>query len=206
MAASCAIRRGILRLMNILVDGHNLIGQMPGISLADADDEAQLVAYLRRYAMANRHRSVIVVFDGGVYGHPQQLNGYGVICFFARSPQDADTQIIKRVAEITRPSDWRVVTSDRVVARAATDRRITVISSHDFARELTAVPTPKRSTPGDKPDHVRLSPAELNEWLLLFGEPAEELPPAPTPPTAPAEQAETASWKRRGRSKRVRKK
>ena len=156
--------------MNLLIDGHNLIGQVPGISLQDEDDEAQLVMLLRRYATAKRTRSVVVVFDHGVYGHPQRLDGYNVTCYFARSPQDADTQIIRRISTITRPSDWRVVTSDRQVARAASDRGIKVIGSADFARELTAPPKRRSPPAGEKPRDVRLSPREVDEWLKLFGE------------------------------------
>ena len=156
--------------MNLLIDGHNLIGQVPGISLQDEDDEAQLVMLLRGYATAKRTRSVVVVFDHGVYGHPQRLDGYNVTCYFARSPQDADTQIIRRISAIARPSDWRVVTSDRQVARAASDRGIKVISSTEFARELTAPPKRRSQPVGEKPRDVRLSPSEVDEWLKLFGE------------------------------------
>ena len=185
--------------MNILIDGHNLIGQMPGISLEDPDDEAKLVAVLRNYALANHGRSMTVVFDHGVYGHPLKLGGYGVTCYFAKSPQDADTQLIRRINAIQRPSEWRVVTSDRVVARAATDRNVRVTSSSDFARELTVPPKPRSST-SEKPRDVRLSAAEINEWLRLFGEEPEPTS-EPSPPVAPP-----PTPKRRVQKKRVRKK
>ncbi|NTW01622.1 MAG: hypothetical protein HGA19_09960, partial [Oscillochloris sp.] len=74
--------------MPILIDGHNLIGQMRSISLSDPDDEAKLVLLLRRYANGKRKRKVVVIFDGGVYGHPDNLNGYGVEVRFAKSPSD----------------------------------------------------------------------------------------------------------------------
>ena len=35
--------------MPILIDGHNLIGQMPGLSLEDPHDEEMLVTLLRSY-------------------------------------------------------------------------------------------------------------------------------------------------------------
>ncbi len=35
--------------MPILIDGHNLIGRMPALSLADPDDERQLLALLLSY-------------------------------------------------------------------------------------------------------------------------------------------------------------
>src|SRR5262245_65721141 len=107
--------------MHLLVDGHNLIAQMPGISLADADDEARLVLLLRGFAARKRGRRVLVVFDRGVYGHPQQLDGYGVTCYFAKSPQDADTQLIRRLRALKRPGEWMLVSSDRAVARVAAE-------------------------------------------------------------------------------------
>ena len=185
--------------MNFLIDGHNLIGQMPGISLSDEDDEAKLVMVLRGFATADRRRSLVIVFDHGVYGHPS-LNGYGITCHFARSPQDADEQIITRIGKIERPSEWRVITSDRIVARAAADRNIHVISSHDFARQLSGPPPQTSVQPVEKPRDVRLSPAQVNEWLRIFGEQPEEMPESPAPPSPPP-------VKRAGvRKKRVRKK
>jgi predicted RNA-binding protein with PIN domain len=158
--------------MPLLIDGHNLIGQIPGISLADPDDEGELVMLLRRYATARRGRKVAVVFDHGVYGHPQRLDGYGVSCYFARSPQDADAQLIKRVRALKHPRDWTLVTSDREVARVAEERGVRVISSHDFARQLIATPKPAAAQ-AERRD-IRMSEAEIEEWLRLFGESPEE--------------------------------
>jgi predicted RNA-binding protein with PIN domain len=158
--------------MPLLIDGHNLIGQIPGMSLADYDDEGELVMLLRRYTTAKRGRSVVVVFDHGVYGHPQRLDGYGVICYFARSPQDADAQLIKRINALKRPRDWRLVTSDRQVARAAEERGMRVISAREFAQQLLR-PARQSATPPEEQRDVRLSPAEVDEWLKLFGEPGQ---------------------------------
>lgn len=154
--------------MHLLIDGHNLIGQMPDISLADPDDEAKLVMRLRRYATAKRGRQVVVVFDNGVYGHPGQLNGYGVTCHFARSPQDADTQIMRRLRGFARPREWALVTSDRRLAQAARDRGVRVISAQEFAGRLQA--PPKTPPPPDEKPDARLNEAEIEEWLKVFGE------------------------------------
>lgn len=171
--------------MPLLVDGHNLIGQIPGISLAAADDEAQLVMLLRGYAMRKRGRQVVVVFDRGVYGHPQVLDGYGVTCYFAKSPQDADAQLINRLKRINRPGEWRLVTSDQRVAGVARERGVQVIDSREFAARLSA-PQARAAEKRDMP----LSEADVEEWLRLFGErsPAEveEDEPLPgVPPSAP---------------------
>jgi predicted RNA-binding protein with PIN domain len=195
--------------MHLLIDGHNLIGQVPSISLADADDEAQLVMLLRRYATSKRGRQVVVVFDRGVYGHPQHLDGYGVTCHFAMSPHDADAQLIRRIGALRRPGDWTLVSSDRQVTRVARERGMRVIGAREFASRLlapTALPAEAREEKRD----VRLSEAEVAEWLQLFGEPSEQHGAAsgPPPDAAPAgtedeyhgANAKTGKHKRRRRS------
>lgn len=159
--------------MAILVDGHNLIAHMPGMRLSDSDDEAQLVLLLRRYAARKRGRRVVVVFDHGVYGHPDNLNGYGVECHFARSPRDADSELIRRIRAVRKPGQMQVVTSDRAVAAVAHERRIGVISSAMFARKLHPLPGADAQTPA-KPPERPLSESEIEEWLRLFGELPEE--------------------------------
>lgn len=155
--------------MPVLVDGHNLIGQMPNLSLADSDDEAQLVLLLRRYATRKRRGKVVVVFDHGVYGHPENLNGYGVECHFAMSPRDADSYLIRRIRSIRRTGDWYVVTSDRAVAGEARARGIRVVSARAFARTLLALNEPSVRAE-DKANDRPLSAQEIEEWLRLFGE------------------------------------
>ena len=159
---------GKIRGMPLLVDGHNLIGHMPDLSLADSDDEAQLVFRLRKYATRKRGRRIVVIFDHGVYGHPQQLNGYGVECHFSTSPHDADTDLIRRIRAIRRKDEWQVITSDRAVAGAARACGIRVLSAQEFARRLHVL-----DQPAIAPDHKQveqtLSPHEIEEWLRLFG-------------------------------------
>jgi uncharacterized protein len=159
--------------MPILIDGHNVIGQMPNISLADPDDEARLVMLLRRYAARRRGRKIVVIFDGGVYGHPEQLNGYGVEVRFARSPSDADSELIRRIRAIKRRDEWIVVSSDRAVAGAAQAHGIPVLSAQVFARRLVALDQPRASL-NDKRNDRPLSPAEVEEWLRVFGLTPEE--------------------------------
>jgi predicted RNA-binding protein with PIN domain len=155
--------------MPLLIDGHNLIGQIPGLSLADHDDEGKLVMLLRRYTTAKRGRQAVVVFDHGVYGHPQRLDGYGVTCHFARSPQDADAQLIKRIGALKRPRDWTLVTSDRQLARAGEERGVRVVSARDFARQLLGLTQRPAASQPEKPDG-RLSEAEIEEWMRIFRE------------------------------------
>jgi predicted RNA-binding protein with PIN domain len=154
--------------MPILIDGHNLIGQMPDIDLSDPDDEEKLVAKLRRYAARKRGRKIVVVFDGGVYGHPDNLNGYGVETRFIKPPHNADQELIRQIRAIRRRDEWLVVSSDRAVVREAQARGIPVISAQEFARRLQQLDQPRinaRDKRGDRP----LSKAEIEDWLRFFG-------------------------------------
>ncbi|HMQ33692.1 MAG TPA: NYN domain-containing protein [Chloroflexaceae bacterium] len=154
--------------MPVLVDGHNLIGQLPGISLDEPDDEARLVMLLRRYAARRRGRRVVVIFDGGVYGHPGNLNGYGVEARFARAPGDADGELIRQIRGVKRRDEWLVVSSDRAVAGEARARGIPVVSSQEFARRLAALDMPRASLNAKRNDRP-LSKAEIEEWMRVFG-------------------------------------
>ncbi len=156
--------------MHYIIDGHNLIGQCRTIRLSDADDEAQLIQYLHRWVLRNQRHRITVVFDGGVYGHPQALDRPGVRPIFAHSPQDADTRLIRLIDQVTEPRQYRVVTSDRSVAQVAQARQIEVIGADRFATQLEQPtgPARQRSPRRSKPE-PKLSKAEVDDWLKEFG-------------------------------------
>jgi predicted RNA-binding protein with PIN domain len=159
--------------MPILIDGHNVIGQIPEITLAAHDDEWQLVQLLRGYAARRRIKRIVVIFDGGVYGHPQNLNGYGVECHFAKSPVDADRELIRRIRAIRRRGEWHVVSSDRAVIGEARAHGISVFSSQKFAQKLfsrrTAHESPQQPRQEEPHKHHIPSRQEVDDWLRFFG-------------------------------------
>jgi len=153
----------------LLIDGHNLIGsgQLPGISLADENDELKLVRLLRRYR--SRVRSdITVVFDGGVPGgRSRGLSGGGVEVVFApRRRQRADDVIAARVRRAANPRGITVVTSDHNLADTVRSHGAGVVPSAEFADRLLApLPSPQRLR-----EEPPLSSQEVEEWLGFFGE------------------------------------
>src|SRR5512140_2429247 len=104
---------------SLLIDGHNLIGRLPGLSLEDPHDEAKLVGLLKRYR-ARHKRAISVVFDGAqTAGRSRELSGAGVEVVFARIGRTADALIKERVRAARSPQTLSVVTSDSDVARVA---------------------------------------------------------------------------------------
>ncbi len=149
------------------IDGHNLIGQLPGISLDDPDDEAKLVGWLKQ-VMARQNDRCTVFFDAGLPGGPShELSSGGVRVVFAHGGTDADRMIIARIRKAPDPGAVTVVSDDWQVRDAARQRRMHVISATDFARLLSA-PTPPAAT-DDKDPNPRLSPQEKAYWMAEFG-------------------------------------
>ena len=154
--------------MQWLIDGHNLIGQMPNLRLDDPNDEAKLLEYLRRYRARTGHR-VTVVFDAGPdYRTAATKKSGGVTVQFAPHGQTADQIIVRRLGQVKNPQEWAVVSSDRAVQQAARQARVRVLTAREFAQQLLqgapVVPEDDQGSEGE----VKLSPDEINEWLKLF--------------------------------------
>lgn len=175
--------------MHYLIDGHNLIGKLPGLSLDDPDDEVKLAHLLKRWCAADPRRKVTVIFDAGLPGgEAKHLSGGGVKVVFAPNNRTADAVIIQRIAGIKHPPEYTIVSSDRVILEAAQRRRFPVQRSEDFATAMLADRTfrdKKDETKiDDRPEVPAMNPDELAEWLTLFG-PEPERPATATPSRRP---------------------
>lgn len=155
--------------MPYLIDGHNLIGQLPDISLDDPNDEAKLVQKLRGFA-ARTGKRITVIFDAGLPGGKSHLSNQPVEVIFASSPGIADRLLLNRIEAIRDPGNWTVISSDREVLGVAKRRGMRCITSAEFAQKLSA-PARKPRRDGDKPPGDRpVSPAEVDYWLEIFGD------------------------------------
>ncbi len=152
----------------ILIDGHNLIGQMPDLSLADPDDEIKLVQRLKVYHSAV-NTPITVIFDPGEsYTPPYNLSGGGVEVVFAGQHSSADRLIISRIQHAGDPEHLLVVSSDLEILNAARQLGAQVMSAADFAHQMAGTHGPRRRRPKKPKLEERLPAREVNEWLALF--------------------------------------
>lgn len=166
--------------MPYLIDGHNLISQLPDIQLSDPDDEAKLVHKLRGFS-ARDNRRIEVVFDGGIPGGSSQLSTSRVKVFFASAfHTDADSVIKSRIREIRDIKGWIIVSSDREVRKAAEDRGMRSLNCVEFMR-IMARPDREEIHKGIDPN-AYVPPTEVSEFLELFGTEAEYERPKDAPP------------------------
>ncbi len=174
----------------LIIDGHNLIPKVPGLSLRDIDDEESLAALLQQYARAKR-KQVVVFFDGAPPGQAGE-RAYGVVRAHyvpaGRTADDAIRQYLEALGKAARSAT--VVSSDRQVQANARELRARVLSSDDFARELSAISAgqagsgakqPGAKQPGAKQPGAKQPGAKL-PGAKIPGK--QRTPPAAQPPAA----------------------
>lgn len=153
--------------MPLLIDGHNLIGKLPDLSLEDPEDEEELAQRVRKYCWRHRRRATIV-FDAGVPGRQSPGRpGSPVKLVFAPPGSSADTIIRARLRQARDPAGLLVVSSDRAVQEAARAHGARVVPAEEFASRLASHP------PAQQPAEYPLSEQEVAEWLEVF-EPRQE--------------------------------
>lgn len=157
--------------MPYLIDGHNLIPKIPGLSLQAIDDEVQLIKLLKVFCRQQRKR-VDVYFDNAPAGHSRTRKFGSVTAHFVRQGATADAAIYARLRSLGRSArNWTVVSSDREVQAAARAAHAQVASSEVFAQELeqpASETTIAPSGPGSDAN-LALSQEEVDDWLRLFG-------------------------------------
>jgi predicted RNA-binding protein with PIN domain len=159
--------------MNYIIDGHNLIAKVEGLSLSMLDDEQRLIELLNRYGELRRHK-IEVYFDGAPVGQVGIRNFGRVRAHFVAMSQTADDAIHRRLTKMGRASrearNWVVVSSDRSVQSAAREAQAQVMSAEDFASHLqTSLLQARAGNPENTPEQ-QMSEAELKEWLTIFKE------------------------------------
>jgi predicted RNA-binding protein with PIN domain len=151
--------------MPYLIDGHNLIGKIPGLQLDDLDDEKELIQLLQKYCQ-QVGKDVEVYFDHAASGHARASVHGRVTARFVRSGETADQAISRHLKRLgNKAANWTVISSDREVLAAARRARARSISSEDFSRELMAEHTSSGSA-----DTPEISAEEVDDWLKLFGD------------------------------------
>jgi predicted RNA-binding protein with PIN domain len=156
--------------MPYIIDGHNLIPKIPGLSLEAIDDEQKLIEMLQDFCRRRRKR-VEVYFDNAPPGG-MRVRKLGVVTArFVRSGQTADDAIKARLKRMGRSArNWTVVSSDRMVQASARAARARVEPSELFSRRLLETlderPQDREISKGDEP----LSPEDIQTWLDIFGD------------------------------------
>jgi len=154
--------------MPYLIDGHNLIPKIPGLSLGDIDDELQLIQLLQEFWRLQR-KQVEIHFDNAQPGQPRARVFGAVTARFSRPGKTADQAIQEHLTRLGRAArNWTVVSSDHSVQAAARAARAQSMSAEAFAAALRqALDHPPET--GGRGEDTALDPDEVQDWLDIFG-------------------------------------
>ncbi len=162
--------------MPYLIDGHNLIGRHPQLSLADPDDERALLALLAAEARRVR-RKMIVFFDRGQTGsRPQRMGALEVR--FVAPPRSADEALLDYLRRVPDRGNWRVVSSDRRVTAQARHMGAVVLSADEFLQGMESKDTGRSGHGGDAKEGA----TAIDEDLLRAFEQRHAAPEGDAPP------------------------
>lgn len=156
----------MVKIKRFIVDGHNLIPKIPGVSLEDLEDENRLIEILNEFCRLGRAQ-VEVYFDGAPNPTtPQRKSGLSH-AHFIRKGLSADDAIIDYVRKQQKPSfQLTVVSSDHRVQTAVKTAGAIAMTSEAFAAEMQRVFTSPAALQEQK--EKRLSPEEVAAWLDEF--------------------------------------
>ncbi len=154
--------------MPYLIDGHNLIPHIPGLSLEDMDDEVKLIHILQGYA-SQKHTRVEVYFDRAPASRAGSQS-FGIVkVHFVRQDSTADKAMIKRLSRMGKDAkNWTVVTSDREILVEARSAHSQTLSSAEFAADLNTSESGKLND-SDKETDPEISNREVDYWMDQFG-------------------------------------
>lgn len=150
--------------MPYLIDGHNLIPHIPGLTLKDLDDEKALIHLLEDFCRRTRQQ-VDVYFDRAFPGSKKTQSFGRVIAHFTPEYSTADEAIRIRLSSLKRSAkNWTVVTSDRQVKAEAQAAGARWMSAEEFSKILRS--QPESGPAGDS--QPELTEDEVNMWINLF--------------------------------------
>lgn len=154
--------------MPYIIDGHNLIPHIPGLSLKDLDDEKSLIAILQKFV--SRRRSTLDVYFDGAPAARTGTQTHGLVrAHFITRGSTADQAIKNHLSRLGKSAkNWTVVSSDREILAEAKSSQCQILKSSDFAVMVLTDTSPSNSA-SDKNDQPDISPGEVDYWLDQFG-------------------------------------
>ncbi len=153
--------------MPYLIDGHNLVPKIPGISLKMLDDEDRLIEMLQVFARVRR-KHLEVFFDQAPPTRGGKKMAGMISVHYVRSGKTADQAIVERLRQLGKNArTWTVVTSDRQVRSEAHALEARLLSSEEFAVQLQEAR--QEAQTAQKIDPTPPGPDEIDDWLRLFG-------------------------------------
>ncbi|MCP5104766.1 MAG: hypothetical protein GY950_15380 [bacterium] len=157
--------------MPYIIDGNNLVGCAPDISLDDPEARAKILFVVGKF-QENKKCNVIVVFDGEPAGgvRREEVSSKFTV-LYPKDGNSADDEIRELLDGFNYFKDVVLVSSDRQLKTCARKKGAKTVNSIEFYFELkrfTHIYGKKEET--RKRINTELSDSEVDQWLKIFDE------------------------------------
>ncbi|MEN8153107.1 MAG: NYN domain-containing protein [Acidobacteriota bacterium] len=155
--------------MPYIIDGNNLIGSSPDISLDDAESRKKIVGLVKKFQL-KKNNKVVVVFDG----EPDEFTGGNdssdkLVIIYPKFGSSADDEIKKILNSYNYFRDVVLVTSDRELKDIARKKGARIVNSIEFYYELKrAYRASGKVEMKQKRINTKLSEGEIDQWMKIF--------------------------------------
>jgi len=151
--------------MPYLIDGNNVMGQIPGWHRDKRAARFRLLEQLAQFQRIKR-AAITVVFDGAPETNFPDGSSYkGVRIYYSERGSDADTRIKKIVESHRNPKSLTVVTSDNRLIGYVRSCSAAVERSGEFRKAMEAAIASSPSTE----DVAEPDASDLSGWMRYFG-------------------------------------
>ena len=155
--------------MPYIIDGDNVIGSSPDISLEDPKARPKLIYIIRKF-QENKKNNVTIVFDGMPENGVQREEIGEKFCVLYPHPGSSADDEIKRILNgFNYFKDVIVVTSDRELRNFAKKKGAKIINSIEFyfqLKRISRIHGKKEET--KKRIDTQLSDIEVEQWMKIF--------------------------------------
>jgi predicted RNA-binding protein with PIN domain len=155
--------------MPYIIDGDNVIGSSPDISLEDPKARLKLIYIIRKF-QENKKNNVTIVFDGMPENGVQREDISEKFCVRYPPPgSSADDEIMRILNDFNYFKDVIVVTSDRDLRTFAKKKGAKIINSIEFyfqLKRISRIHGKKEET--KKRIDTQLSDTEVEQWMKIF--------------------------------------
>lgn len=153
--------------MPFIIDGHNLIPRVPGLSLDQIDDEDKLIQLLQDFAR-KVNKNIEVYFDNAPPGTVRKEKFGRVIAHFISESSTADAAIKNKLKSMGKAAkNWTLVSADMEILAEARSRQVRSMDPDEFVSSYLIEQGAVEESLETSPD-VHISGDEINEWLDIF--------------------------------------
>jgi len=155
--------------MPYIIDGDNLIGSAPDISLEDPQARSRLIHVVKKFH-ENKKSNVIIVFDGSPENGLHQEEICEKFCVrYSQNNSSADDEIKRILGGFSYFRDVIVVTSDKELKTFSKKKGAKTINSTEFYFELKRVfRLNGKMEETKKRINTKLSDMEVDQWMKIF--------------------------------------